>query len=172
MLRKGASVTTSFTYSIGVRVTLKIRWRWFSTEVTRAGLTFYGSASSTATAAYSYSKSDVGRFVIPIYGIPGKISLKLTLRFSVKGSGTITLSATYKAKACFSTGMLWTKESDKTSQPFRSYDEAVKLVNVQINDNSSPAGLCRGHCANCFRQWRRQHCQCNRAWTSPCAEWE
>ena len=50
----------SFTYSIGVRVNLKIDWDWLDTEVTRAGLTFSGSLSSTAKGTFSYSNK-VGR---------------------------------------------------------------------------------------------------------------
>ena len=60
MFSQDSSVTASFKYSIGVRVTLHVEWDWFDTEVTRAGLSFSGSLSATAKGVFSYSKK-VGR---------------------------------------------------------------------------------------------------------------
>ena len=41
-------------------MTLKVDWDWLDTEVTKAGLTFSGSLSATASGTFSYSNS-VGR---------------------------------------------------------------------------------------------------------------
>ena len=55
ILSQGSSVTASFKYSIGVRVTMHVEWDWFDTEVTRAGLTFSGSLSASATGRFVYA---------------------------------------------------------------------------------------------------------------------
>ncbi|KAK2142478.1 hypothetical protein NP493_4864g00000 [Ridgeia piscesae] len=107
-----SSVTASFKYSIGVRVTMHIEWDWFDIEVTRAGLTFSGSLSATAKGVFFYSKKvgragnsktyskDVCRFFIPVFGIPipGRIYLNFQLGWSVAFKITSSSSKSYSGE--------------------------------------------------------------------------
>ena len=50
-------MTASVSYSLAVRLTLKVEWDWTDTEVTRAGLTLTGSLTGSASGTFSYSNS-------------------------------------------------------------------------------------------------------------------
>ena len=51
-------MSASFTYSIGIIVTLKIDWNWGrGTSVNKAGLAFHGFLSANTNSHFSYSGS-------------------------------------------------------------------------------------------------------------------